>query len=142
MQRKKGAYAPVFYPAIVIAAILSLLGVLVPVAFANNIDIIQNLILEKFGWAYILAMCIFVCICLILMFSRFGDIKLGQDHELPEYTNLSWFAMLFAAGMEIGLMFYGVAEPLNHFLSPPNLSPDSLEMVKQAMNTTFFHWGI
>ncbi|MBK2111727.1 BCCT family transporter [Francisella tularensis subsp. novicida FSC159] len=142
MQRKKGAYAPVFYPAIVIAAILSLLGVLVPAAFANNIEIIQNLILEKFGWAYILAMSFFVCLCLILMFSRFGDIKLGQDHELPEYTNLSWFAMLFAAGMGIGLMFYGVAEPLNHFLSPPNLSPDSLETVKQAMNTTFFHWGI
>ncbi|MDE4959493.1 BCCT family transporter, partial [Francisella tularensis subsp. holarctica] len=52
-------------------------------------------------------MCIFVCICLILMFIRFGDIKLGQDHELPEYKNLSWFAMLFAAGMGIGLMFYG-----------------------------------
>ncbi|MDE4980281.1 BCCT family transporter, partial [Francisella tularensis subsp. holarctica] len=83
------------------------LGVLVPVAFANNIDIIQNLILEKFGWAYMLAMCIFVCICLILMFSRFVDIKLGQDHELPEYTNLSWFAMLFDAGMGLGLMFYG-----------------------------------
>ncbi|MDE5014900.1 BCCT family transporter, partial [Francisella tularensis subsp. holarctica] len=55
-----------------------------------------NLILVKFGWAYIFAMCIFVCICLILMFSRFCDINLGQDLELPEYTNLSWFAMLFS----------------------------------------------
>ncbi|MDE4988635.1 BCCT family transporter, partial [Francisella tularensis] len=76
------------------------------VAFANNIDIILNLILEKFCWAYFLAMCIFVCICLILMFSLFGDIKLGHDHELQEYTNLSWFAMLFYACMGIGLMFY------------------------------------
>ncbi len=78
-------------------------------------------------------MSVFVCLCLVLMFSRFGDIKLGQDHELQEYTNLSWFTMLFAAGMEICLMFYGVTEPLNHFLTPPNLSTDNLEMVKHAM---------
>lgn len=67
------------------------------------------------------------------MFSRFGDIKLGQDHELQEYTNFSWFTMLFTAGMEICLMFYSVTESLNHFLTPPNLSTDNLEMVKQAM---------
>ncbi|MDE5018834.1 BCCT family transporter, partial [Francisella tularensis subsp. holarctica] len=79
----------------------SLLGVLVPVAFSNNRDIIPNLSQEKYGWAYILARCRFVCICLILMFSRFGDIKLGQDHELAESTNLSWFARLFAAGRGI-----------------------------------------
>lgn len=76
------------------------------------------------------------------MFSRFGDIKLGQEHDLPEYSNISWFAMLFAAGMGIGLMFYGVAEPLKHFLAPPNMSSDELVLVKEAMNTTFFHWGI
>ena len=79
-------------------------------------------------------MSVFACLCLILMFIRFGDIKLGQDHELPKYTNILWFAMLFVASMGIGLMFYGVAEPLNHFLTPPNLSTDNLEMVKQAMN--------
>ncbi|MED7820205.1 MULTISPECIES: BCCT family transporter [unclassified Francisella] len=142
MQREKGAYAPVFYPAIILASILALLGILFPKDFANYMSIIQNLILDKFGWAYILAMSIFVCLCLILMFSRFGDIKLGQEHDLPEYNNISWFAMLFAAGMGIGLMFYGVAEPLKHFLAPPDVSNDQLEIVKQAMNTTFFHWGI
>ncbi|API86934.1 BCCT family transporter [Francisella uliginis] len=142
MQREKGAYAPVFYPAIILASILALLGIIFPKDFANYMSIVQNLILEKFGWAYILAMSIFVCLCLVLMFSRFGDIKLGQEHDLPEYNNISWFAMLFAAGMGIGLMFYGVAEPLKHFLSPPNASSEQLEVVKQAMNTTFFHWGI
>lgn len=142
MQREKGAYAPVFYPAIILASILALLGILFPKDFANYMSVIQNLILDKFGWAYILAMSIFVCLCLILMFSRFGDIKLGQEHDLPEYNNISWFAMLFAAGMGIGLMFYGVAEPLKHFLAPPDVSNDQLEIVKQAMNTTFFHWGI
>lgn len=142
MQREKGAYAPVFYPAIILASILALLGIIFPKDFANYMSILQTLILEKFGWAYILAMSVFVCLCLVLMFSRFGDIKLGQEHDLPEYNNISWFAMLFAAGMGIGLMFYGVAEPLKHFLSPPNSSNDHLEIVKQAMNTTFFHWGI
>lgn len=142
MQREKGAYAPVFYPAIILAIILSLSGIFYPNEFASHIQNLQNLILEKFGWTYILAMSIFLCLCLILMFSRFGDIKLGQDHDLPEYSNVSWFAMLFAAGMGIGLMFYGVAEPLKHFLAPPNISSDQLEVVKEAMNTTFFHWGV
>ncbi|WP_395167618.1 BCCT family transporter [Francisella salimarina] len=142
MQREKGAYAPVFYPAIILAIILSLSGIFYPNEFASHIQNLQSLILEKFGWTYILAMSIFLCLCLILMFSRFGDIKLGQDHDLPEYSNVSWFAMLFAAGMGIGLMFYGVAEPLKHFLAPPNISSDQLEVVKEAMNTTFFHWGV
>ncbi|KFJ43612.1 BCCT family transporter [Francisella philomiragia] len=142
MQREKGAYAPVFYPAIILAIVLSLSGIFYPNQFASHIQNLQNLILEKFGWAYILAMSIFLCLCLILMFSRFGDIKLGQEHDLPEYSNISWFAMLFAAGMGIGLMFYGVAEPLKHFLAPPNMSSDELVLVKEAMNTTFFHWGI
>ncbi|WP_150465172.1 BCCT family transporter [Francisella sp. SYW-2] len=142
MQREKGAYAPVFYPAIILAIILSLSGIFYPNEFASHIQNLQNLILEKFGWTYILAMSVFLCLCLILMFSRFGDIKLGQDHDLPEYSNVSWFAMLFAAGMGIGLMFYGVAEPLKHFLAPPNISSDQLEVVKEAMNTTFFHWGV
>ncbi|GMN88785.1 BCCT family transporter [Francisella sciaenopsi] len=142
MQREKGAYAPVFYPAIILAIILSLSGIFYPNQFASHIQNLQNLILEKFGWAYILAMSVFLCLCLILMFSRFGDIKLGQEHDLPEYSNISWFAMLFAAGMGIGLMFYGVAEPLKHFLAPPNISSDELVLVKEAMNTTFFHWGV
>ncbi|AJI48000.1 BCCT family transporter [Francisella philomiragia] len=142
MQREKGAYAPVFYPAIILAIVLSLSGIFYPNQFASHIQNLQNLILEKFGWAYILAMSVFLCLCLILMFSRFGDIKLGQEHDLPEYSNISWFAMLFAAGMGIGLMFYGVAEPLKHFLAPPNMSSDELVLVKEAMNTTFFHWGI
>nr|WP_252988848.1 BCCT family transporter [Francisella noatunensis] len=79
MQREKGAYAPVFYPAIILAIVLSLSGIFYPNQFASHIQNLQNLILEKFGWAYILAMSVFLCLCLILMFSRFGDIKLGKN---------------------------------------------------------------
>ncbi len=71
-----------------------------------------------------------------------GDIKLGPDHSSPEYGNLSWFSMLFSAGMGIGLLFFGVAEPLMHFTSPPTGSGTSVELAREAMKITFFHWGL
>ncbi len=76
------------------------------------------------------------------MVSRLGDIKLGPDHSEPSYTNISWFAMLFSAGMGIGLLFFGVAEPIMHFASPPTGDPQSIESAREAMKITFFHWGL
>lgn len=76
------------------------------------------------------------------MISRLGDIKLGPDHSEPDYTNLSWFSMLFSAGMGIGLLFFGVAEPVMHFNSPPIGDPLSIESAREAMKITFFHWGL
>lgn len=76
------------------------------------------------------------------MLSRVGEIKLGPDHSMPEYDNLSWFAMLFSAGMGIGLLFFGVAEPIMHFSSPPVGDPNTLESAREAMKITFFHWGL
>ena len=76
------------------------------------------------------------------MLSRLGDIKLGPDHSEPEYTNLSWFAMLFSAGMGIGLLFFGVAEPMMHFAAPPVGDPASIESAREALKITFFHWGL
>ncbi len=77
-----------------------------------------------------------------LMVSRLGDIKLGPDHSEPGYTNLSWFAMLFSAGMGIGLLFFGVAEPIMHFSSPPVGEAQTIESAREAMKITFFHWGL
>lgn len=76
------------------------------------------------------------------MVSRVGDIKLGPDHSVPEYTNISWFSMLFSAGMGIGLLFFGVAEPIMHFTSPPIGDPNTIESAREAMKITFFHWGL
>lgn len=76
------------------------------------------------------------------MVSRLGDIKLGPDHSEPGYTNLSWFAMLFSAGMGIGLLFFGVAEPIMHFSSPPVGEAQTIESAREAMKITFFHWGL
>src|SRR5690625_644182 len=76
------------------------------------------------------------------MLSRFGDLKLGPDHSTPEYNTITWFSMLFSAGMGIGLMFFGVAEPLMHTLQPPVGEPGSTEAAREAIRITFFHWGL
>jgi len=74
--------------------------------------------------------------------SRFGEIKLGPDHSTPDYSNVTWFSMLFSAGMGIGLMFFGVAEPVMHFVSPPVAEGSTIEAAQEAMRITFFHWGL
>lgn len=74
--------------------------------------------------------------------SRFGDIKLGPDHSEPDFSYVSWFAMLFSAGMGIGLMFFGVAEPVMHYMAPPSGTPESVQAAKEALRITFFHWGL
>src|SRR5690606_3875382 len=74
-------------------------------------------------------------------FSSWGNIKLGPDHAQPEYSFLSWFAMLFSAGYGIALLFFGVAEPVLHYASPPTGAALTVDAAKQAMQIAFFHWG-
>jgi choline/carnitine/betaine transport len=96
------------------------------------------------GWAFVLSATGFVVFALWLAFSRYGKITLGRDGEPPEFRTTSWIAMMFSAGMGIGLMFYGVAEPLSHFSSPPpgTVPADSEEALDVAMATTLFHWTL
>ena len=111
--------------------------------FANEIfGNTKNFVAEKFGWLYMLSVGIFTLFVLFLAVSPFGKFKLGPDQSKPSYTNLSWFAMLFSAGMGIGLMFFGVAEPVMHYVSPPIGDKESIESAKMAMNIVFFHWGL
>lgn len=84
----------------------------------------------------------FVVFCFLIAITRFGKIKLGKDDEDPEFSLLTWFSMLFAAGMSIGLVFWGVAEPMYHFAGPPFAEPKSPEAAAEAMRTVFFHWGL
>lgn len=79
---------------------------------------------------------------LLLCFGRFGQLKLGPDDSVPDFRFLSWIAMLFAAGMGIGLMFYAVGEPMTHYMAPPTAEPKSVAAMREAMTVTFFHWGI
>src|ERR671911_1630002 len=96
------------------------------------------------GWAFVLAATGFVVFALWLAVSRYGRIPLGDDDEAPEFRTVSWVAMMFSAGMGIGLMFYGVAEPLSHFTSPPpgTVAAGTPEALDVAMATTLFHWTL
>ncbi len=96
------------------------------------------------GWAFIMAGNGFVVFALALAFTRYGRIRLGKDEERPEFSTASWFAMMFAAGMGIGLVFYGAAEPLSHFTAPPMglAEPETDQAAQIAMEYTIFHWGL
>ena len=109
--------------------------------FSTILDFIN----EKLGWFYILDFNIFVLVALYFAFSRYGKIKLGGPFALPEFSPPSWYAMLLSAGLGIGLMFWGVAEPIFHFTSPSPLfdvEPGTAEAGKAALATTYLHWGV
>ncbi len=138
---KKGI--AVFTISLVLVLVFVLLGILVPERLDRVSSILHSSIIEHFGWAYLLAAFGFVIFSIYLAFSKFGRIKLGTDDEKPKYSYFAWFSMLFAAGMGIGLIFWGVAEPLNHFANPPAyLEDQSGTAAGFAMVHSFFHWGI
>jgi choline/glycine/proline betaine transport protein len=97
---------------------------------------------ETFGWFYMLSVAIFVVFALGLALSDHGQVRLGPDDSRPDYSYGSWFAMLFSAGMGIGLMFFGVAEPMMHYMTPPTGIGGDVAAAREAMKITFFHWGI
>ena len=100
-------------------------------------------ITTQFDWLFIIGVNIIVCFCFILMLSPLGKVVIGGKDAVPEHSYASWFAMLFAAGMGIGIMFYGVLEPVNHFITPPlGVDPaNSAEVKDLAMSATILHWG-
>jgi choline/glycine/proline betaine transport protein len=111
---------------------------------ANTVfSTLQSSVISSFSWYYVLITAFFVAFALWLGFSRFGDIQLGKDEDKPEFSLISWISFLFAAGMGIGLVFYGVAEPLSHFANPkPGVTGTEIELAQQAMSQTFLHWGV
>ena len=100
-------------------------------------------VIGSFGWLFVLASAGFVVLAAVLAFSRYGRIRLGADDERPEFSTVSWVTMMFSAGMGIGLMFYGVAEPLSHMSTPPMglAEPNTQESAQIAMQYAFFHWA-
>ncbi|MDU0938598.1 MAG: BCCT family transporter, partial [Dermabacter sp.] len=143
--RHYGMAKGVFYPSAAIIIVAVLFSVLLPDQFNTVVSTINSTIVASVGWYYILAATFFVAAAAVLAFSRLGSIKLGKDDEEPQYSLMSWFAMLFAAGMGIGLVFWGAAEPLTFFASnpPPNIAelPDAARAPK-AMAQVFLHWGL
>lgn len=118
-------------------------GVIAPRSLESVFDTALAVITRDFGWFYLWVVLGLVVLALVLAFSRYGDLKLGTEDEEPEFSIATWFSMLFAAGMGIGLVFWGVAEPLSHYgTPPPGIAPGTAEAANAAMRYSFFHWGL
>ncbi|WP_153733074.1 glycine betaine uptake BCCT transporter [Sporosarcina obsidiansis] len=117
-------------------------GVIAPDHFEEMTTTIKNIIADTAGWYYLLTVSMLFFISVFLIFSPIGRIRLGKDSDRPQFSMISWLAMLFSAGMGIGLVFYGAAEPLSHYaVNPATTAVETKAAYKEAMRQTFFHWG-
>ena len=133
----------VFWPAAVVVLGFVAYTLVAPASAEALFLGLQSGIVRNFSWYYVLIAAFFVGFSIFVGFSRFGTIKLGKDKDEPEFSTGSWFALLFAAGMGIGLVFYGVSEPLSHFASPrPGVTGTEDQLAQQALTQTFLHWGL
>ncbi len=138
---KEHTNPPVFVGSAAVALALLLWGVTAPGSLGTVSTKVLGFITSYFEWLYVFGASAFVVFVLWLMLSRYGSVKLGPNDSKPEYSTLSWFAMLFTAGMGIGLVFYAVSEPVNHFLNPPTGDGATPDAAQNAMTYTFYHWG-
>ncbi|WP_432663038.1 BCCT family transporter [Wukongibacter baidiensis] len=139
MQKKNNT---VFIVSLIVVLIIVAWGLLGPASFEKAGNDLFALFVGKFGWFYLLSMFSFVVFSIWIAFSKYGKIKLGPDDSKPEYSLISWFAMLFSAGMGVGLVFWGVAEPLNHFVNPLGIEGGTAAAADFAIKKSFFHWGL
>ncbi len=126
--------------------VICLIFVIWAIIWPTKAAVIFNLCLAfftgKFGWLYLMVVSGFVVFLIWLCCSKYGNIVLGKDDEKPEYSTFSWFFMLFAAGMGIGLVFWSVAEPMSHYIAPPYGEGRTIEAAETAMHYSFMHWGL
>lgn len=132
----------VFVSASLVILLLVGITVLFPEYMETLFSEVQQTLINTAGWFYVLSVAGILVAVVYLCASRHGHIKLGPDHAEADYSQLSWLAMLFSAGMGIGLMFFGVAEPVMHYVAPPTADPFSVEATREALKMTFFHWGL
>ncbi len=142
--REAGVDYVVFGTALAVTVAFVLWGVIAPTSLASTATSVLNATIDGTGWIYVLTTFGFVALMLALAISRYGRIRLGRDDERPEFSTGSWISMMFATGMGIGLIFWGVAEPLSHFLTPPMdmAAPSSPESAQLGLQYTVFHWGL
>ena len=141
-----GPFPKVSKPVFITSALL-IVGFIIFGAFFTEtagavFGFLQKFITDKFGWMFIILMNVALVFCIYLAASRYGDIRLGQQTERPQYSLFSWIGMLFSAGIGIGLVYWGTAEPLYHFMAPPLGEAETIEAAKQAMSISFLHWGL
>lgn len=133
---------PVFIVSAIAAVAFVLWGVIAPASVSNVAGSINDFITTNFSWLYIFAATGFVIFVLVVMFSRYGHIRLGPSNSSPEYGTMSWFAMMFTAAMGIGLVFFAVSEPITHFQDPPTGEGGTKHAAQNAMTYLFYHWGL
>ncbi|WP_392454878.1 BCCT family transporter [Chryseomicrobium aureum] len=133
----------VFWITLALVIVTVLFGAIVPEGFESVTANMQAFITSTFGWYYLIIVGLMVVFTLFLIFSPYGKIRLGKDTDRPAYSRPTWFAMLFSAGMGIGLVFWGAAEPLSHFaVSSPTGETGTDQAFRDSMRYTFFHWGL
>ena len=132
---------PVFIPAVVVTLLLVVGTISNPDLAGEVFSATLAFITTNFGWFYMLSVAFFLVFIVGIAMTPWGSIKLGPDHAEPQYSFPAWFAMLFSAGYGIALLFFGVAEPVLHYASPPAGAAQTVDSAKQAMQIAFFHWG-
>ncbi|MBW2427432.1 MAG: BCCT family transporter [Deltaproteobacteria bacterium] len=132
----------VFLLSVVICGAISLFGVLAPDTMTGAANALTGFTLTTLDWFFLVLCTSFVALGALIAIGPYGSIKLGKDDEAPEFSTASWIAMLFAGGMEAGLLFWVPAEPLYHFTAPPGLNGGTLEAARLAMVLTNLHWGL
>jgi glycine betaine transporter len=142
MTRKNQSGNSVF----IISLLLTLIFIIWGVFFTDNLskvtDIVYNGSIDYLGWFYLAATLFFVVFSVYLLFSKYGDIRLGKKTDRPDFNTASWLAMLFGAGMGIGIVYWSVAEPVTHYTTPPYGEGYTIDAANTAMKYTFFHWGL
>lgn len=133
----------VFVWTLVIAICVIVFGAVFSSALAEISGACMSWVSHYFGWLYILSIAAFIGFCLWISVSKYGKVKLGKDDESPEFSNFSWYAMLFCGSTGIGLVFWSIAEPLSHYAAPPyGIEAGTMEAIDFSIRTCYLHWGI
>ncbi len=132
----------VFWPAAILIVAFIAITLIIGEPMDRIFSSIQSSITGFGGWFFVLSVNIFLFFVLFIAFSKYGKIRLGGEKARPEFSMGAWFAMLFSAGMGIGILFWSVGEPINHFINPPNADPRTVEAARESMQITFLHWGL
>ncbi|QUW20875.1 BCCT family transporter [Sporosarcina sp. Marseille-Q4063] len=132
----------VFYITMALIILAVGYGALAPESFEAVTTTIKDFVASTFGWYYMVLMSFMVALSVFIILSPYGKIRLGKDSDRPQFSTVTWIAMLFSAGMGIGLVFYGAAEPLSHYaVDPATADPNTAAAFKEGLRYSFFHWG-
>jgi choline/glycine/proline betaine transport protein len=143
LTRSREHIHPVVFPISAGAIVLFVIyGALFSGDAESRLGAIRDWITANLGWFMIAAIGLMLLFCLWLVIGRYANVKLGPDDAVPDYSYLTWFAMLFSAGMGIGLVFWGVAEPISHFVDAPRMTGETVDAARDAMVLTYHHWGL